>query len=360
METRNNISSPNSLIASSPNSATHMPASNVRLSVIIPVYNVEQYLQSCVQSVITQTYQNLQVILVNDGSTDSSGVLCNQLAHQDSRIQVLHKENGGLSSARNAGLNVATGEYVLFLDSDDYYADDQVLATLIQELSKWEYPDTLLFCRTDYYEQLQSYYPETHYDEVIINSFRKPMECFAYLLQSQRFNMSACFQILKRSVLMDNDIYFVVGLRNEDIDWSMQLWRHLQSVKVTNLFAYVYRHREKSITTTLCLQDYQSYSYMFDKWNSILSPADKNDLLYLQYLAYIYPTMVYGYLSLKRADRKNAYTILLKHSAILQYASTRKAMRVLLLERVLGLRMAILILSSYATYLKPIIRWIRK
>ena len=332
----------------------------MKLSIIIPVYNVEQYLQSCVQSVITQTSQNLQVILVNDGSTDSSGVLCNQLAHQDSRIQVLHKENGGLSSARNAGLNVAIGEYVLFLDSDDYYADDQVLATLIQELSKWEYPDTLLFCRTDYYEQLQSYYSETHYDEVIINSFRKPMECFAYLLQSQRFNMSACFQILKRRVLVDNDIQFVVGLRNEDIDWSMQLWQHLQSVKVINLFAYVYRHREKSITTTLCLQDYQSYDCMFDKWKGLLSSVKSNDLLYLQYLAFIYPTMVYGYLSLKNTEKKVAYSILTKHSDILRYATTLKPMRVVRLQRLFGLRIAINILSVYATYIKPIIRWMRK
>ena len=128
----------------------------MRLSIIIPVYNVEQYLQNCVQSVITQTYQDLQVILVNDGSTDSSGILCDQLAQQDSRIQVVHKENGGLSDARNAGLRVATGEYVLFLDSDDYYADNHVLDALVNTLTQWNYPDALLFCRTDYYENLQS------------------------------------------------------------------------------------------------------------------------------------------------------------------------------------------------------------
>lgn len=332
----------------------------MKLSIVIPVYNVEQYLQSCVQSVLAQTYRDLQVILVDDGSTDSSGRLCDQLAQQDCRIQVVHKENGGLSSARNAGLEVATGDYVLFLDSDDYYADNQVLDTLVQALSKWEYPDALLFCRMDYYEQLQSFYPETHYDEFIINGFCTPMECFAHLLQSQRFNMSACFQILKRSVLVDNDIQFVVGLRNEDIDWSMQLWHNLQSVKVINLYAYVYRHRENSITTTLCLQDYESYDYMFDKWKAILLPTDKNDLLYLQYLAYIYPTMVYGYLSLKNSDRKVVYTILTKHSDILKYASTSKSMRVVRLQRLFGLRLAIIILSVYAAYVKPIIRWIRK
>lgn len=345
-----------------------MSASNVRLSVIIPVYNVKPYLRQCVYSVLAQTYQDLEIILVDDGSTDGSGQLADEICSSPNSLiassphclKCIHKPNGGLSDARNAGLRVATGEYVLFLDSDDYYADNRVLDSLVNTLTQWGYPDALLFCRYDYYENLQSMHPELPYDEALLNEMGTPLECFAALLHAQRFNMSACFQILKRSVLVDNDIHFVVGLRNEDIDWSMQLWRHLQSVKVTNLFAYVYRHREKSITTTLCLQDYQSYNYMFDKWNSILSSADKNDLLYLQYLAYIYPTMVYGYLSLKRADKKNAYTILLKHSAILQYASTRKAMRVLLLERVLGLRMAMLILSSYATYLKPIIRWIRR
>ena len=332
----------------------------MRLSIIIPVYNVEQYLQNCVQSVLTQTYQDLQVILVDDGSTDSSGILCDQLAQQDSRIQVVHKVNGGLSDARNAGLKVATGDYVLFLDSDDYYANSHVLETLVNTLSKWDYPDALLFCRKDYYENLHTTHLEAPYDETLLNTLDTPLECFATLLHAQRFNMSACFQILKRSVLIDNNIQFVVGLRNEDIDWSMHLWQHLRSVKVINFYAYIYRHRDNSITTTMCLRDYQSYDYMFDKWKRLLSAANSNELLYLQYLAYIYPTMVYGYLSLKRPERKDAYAILLKHSDMLQYASTRKSMRVVRLKRMFGLRLAITLLSIYAVYLKPIIRQIRK
>lgn len=331
----------------------------MKLSIIIPVYNVEQYLQSCVQSVLIQSYRDLQVILVDDGSTDSSGMLCDQLAQKDSRIQVVHQENEGLSSARNAGLNVATGEYVLFLDSDDYYMDSQVMTTLMDALMEWKYPDVILFCHVNYYECFNVYRNSTPYDE-LLNGMNTTIDCFAALVQSQRFNMSACFQILKRSVLVENNIQFVVGLRNEDIDWSMQLWHNLQSVKVINLYAYVYRHRENSITTTLCLQDYESYDYMFDKWKAILSPTDKNDLLYLQYLAYIYPTMVYGYLSLKNSDRKVVYTILTKHSDILKYASTSKSMRVVRLQRLFGLRLAIIILSVYAAYVKPIIRWIRK
>ena len=127
----------------------------MKLSIIIPVYNVEQYLQSCVQSVITQTYQDLQVVLVNDGSTDSSGILCDQLAQQDSRIQVVHKENGGLSDARNAGLMVATGDYVAFLDSDDVYLLNDGLEQLMA-LAQAEQPDVLLFQAVDVYPHHQT------------------------------------------------------------------------------------------------------------------------------------------------------------------------------------------------------------
>lgn len=90
------------------------------ISVIIPVYNVENYIVRCLDSVVSQTYANLEIVLVDDGATDSSGKICESYAQKDSRIQVIHKENGGLSSARNAGLKVATGDYIAFVDSDDF------------------------------------------------------------------------------------------------------------------------------------------------------------------------------------------------------------------------------------------------
>lgn len=90
------------------------------VSVIVPVYNVEKYLEQCVYSVINQTYKNLEIILVNDGSTDSSGSICDKLAELDKRIKVVHKENGGLSDARNVGIDVSSGDYIAFLDSDDW------------------------------------------------------------------------------------------------------------------------------------------------------------------------------------------------------------------------------------------------
>ena len=94
------------------------------ISIIIPVYNVEKYLERCVKSVINQTYKNLEIILVDDGAKDNSGKMCDELSKLDSRIKVIHKENGGLSDARNFGLKIATGDYIGFVDSDDYIADD--------------------------------------------------------------------------------------------------------------------------------------------------------------------------------------------------------------------------------------------
>lgn len=96
------------------------------VSVIVPIYNVEQYLNKCVKSIINQTYHQLEIILVDDGSPDRCGEICEKFSREDTRIQVLHKENGGLSDARNAGLEIATGKYVLFLDSDDYIKEDLI------------------------------------------------------------------------------------------------------------------------------------------------------------------------------------------------------------------------------------------
>lgn len=94
------------------------------ISIIVPVYNVEKYLKECIDSVISQTYKNLEIILVDDGSTDKSGEICDEYSKKDSRIKVIHKENGGLSDARNVALDIAKGEYIGFVDSDDYVEKD--------------------------------------------------------------------------------------------------------------------------------------------------------------------------------------------------------------------------------------------
>ena len=96
------------------------------ISIVIPVYNVEKYLDECILSVINQTYKNLEILLINDGSSDSSYDICCKYSEQDNRIHVINKENGGLASARNVGIDKATGEYIYFLDSDDYIKETTI------------------------------------------------------------------------------------------------------------------------------------------------------------------------------------------------------------------------------------------
>ena len=98
----------------------------VLLSIIVPVYNVEKYLDQCMISLLKQTLTNIEIILVDDGSPDNCGIICDKYAETDSRIKVIHKKNGGLSDARNAGLDIATGQYICFIDSDDYIEKDML------------------------------------------------------------------------------------------------------------------------------------------------------------------------------------------------------------------------------------------
>ena len=97
-----------------------------KVSVIIPVYKVEKYLEKCIDSVINQSYSNLEIILVDDGSPDNCGKICDKYAKKDNRIRVIHKTNGGLSDARNNGIKIATGNYIAFIDSDDYVTEDYI------------------------------------------------------------------------------------------------------------------------------------------------------------------------------------------------------------------------------------------
>ena len=115
------------------------------ISVIVPVYNVIKYLDECVDSILHQTIQNIQIILVDDGSTDGSGERCEELKKQDSRIEVLHKANGGLSDARNAGIALATGGYITFVDSDDVI--DKTYCEMLYESIKNRAAD-IAVCRT--------------------------------------------------------------------------------------------------------------------------------------------------------------------------------------------------------------------
>ena len=116
-----------------------------KISVIVPIYNVAPYLRECIESILNQDYKNLEILLVDDGSTDDCGMICDEYAMVDNRIRVFHKENGGLSSARNLGIKEASGKYISFIDSDDYVAVD-FLSTLYNNLKQYKVKISAIGC----------------------------------------------------------------------------------------------------------------------------------------------------------------------------------------------------------------------
>lgn len=145
------------------------------ISIIIPVYNVAQYLEKCLESVISQTYKNIEVILVDDGSSDESGVICDKYAERDERIKVIHKQNGGVSSARNAALEIVKGDYVCFVDADDYVVAEMV-ERLVNEIQKGydivQCSYVLLYDDRTVHAQISDFSEEEYHEKTqIINAF---------------------------------------------------------------------------------------------------------------------------------------------------------------------------------------------
>ena len=211
-----------------------------KISVIVPVYNVEQYLERCVDSIINQTYKNLEIILVNDGSTDNSGQLCDELAKRDSRIKVIHKENGGLSDARNVGIDVAEAELIGFIDSDDYI-DEDMYELLINNL-KAANADLSMCGHYDVYNNV----PESQ-----VSDKKKwelsPQEAIKMVMEAKILSVTAVNKLYKKSLF--SELKFEIGKIAEDAFIMIKLLDKCNKIVATNEKKYYYVHRENSITT---------------------------------------------------------------------------------------------------------------
>lgn len=214
-----------------------------KVSVIVPVYNVEKYLDRCVESIIKQTYENLEIILVNDGSTDSSGNMCDNYALNDKRIKVIHKKNGGLSSARNAGIDSASGDYYCFVDSDDWIANNMI-ETLLNLCDKYE--AEISACT--FQKMLDSSTQIESENSPEIKTYTSK-EALANMFYSGSIGWSAAYK-LYRSDLFKN-IRYPVGRLMEDMGTTYKLYDICNKVVFINLPMYFYYIRSGSITTTL-------------------------------------------------------------------------------------------------------------
>lgn len=314
------------------------------VSVVIPVYNVKPYLERCVHSVLRQTYKNVEIILVDDGSTDGSAELCDLLGKTDPRIMVIHQENQGLSGARNTGIHHATGEYIAFLDSDDEWLLDDGLNTLVKKGGSEI--DLILFKTVDIWKNGRII-KDKGYDIDTMSKLHDAQSVFSHLVVTQQFRMSACFLLVHRELLVSHEIYFPVGFISEDLQWSLHLWQYAHKVSVTNLYFYGYYHHANSISTTTTLRVYDSYDKIFKYWKEQCYQNNTNASFIRIYLANMWVSRGYAFYQLDKADKPSALKILKNHSDLLAYAATPKALRVKKLVCLFGVRLTVLILGLY-------------
>lgn len=212
------------------------------ISVIVPVYNVEEYLSECVESIRNQTYNNLEIILVDDGSTDNSANICDEYAKKDSRIKVIHKKNGGLADARNAGIKIATGKYIGFVDSDDFILPDmyEKLFNTIEStasdivMAKWCYDD-----------EIEKSDNSTENEPIVFTN----CEALDFLIQGrkgQHISTSVWDRLYKREVIQE--VWFPFGKCYEDIVWTTNVFWNAKRIAYIAQTVYIYRKREGSIT----------------------------------------------------------------------------------------------------------------
>ncbi len=326
---------------------------NMTISVIIPVYNVKPYLERCIQSVLHQTFKDIEILLIDDGSTDGSSEVCDYMASNQSSIIVIHQKNQGLAGARNTGISRAKGEYIIFLDSDDVWLLDNGLELLLNESPKR--CDLIVFKRVDFWKNGRRE-DSKDYDLKTIKSFTNSSKIFEYLIKEQRFQLSACFLMTRRQILIDNNIFFPIGLLDEDISWNLRLWQFVNTVSFHNLPFYGYYHRENSITTTCSIKTFHSNDKTFCDWESLCLDNCVNSLSILSFLANIWVSLGYRCHMLTNVEKQEAICILERHKDLLQYANTPKTRRVALLVKIIGVKQSSIILGYYWRLRNIIIR----
>ncbi len=230
---------------------------NPLISVIVPIYKVEEFLPTCLDSILAQTYKNLEIILVDDGSPDNCGMICDEYAKKDSRIIVIHKENGGLSDARNAGLDICTGDYISFVDSDDY-VDKSFIESLYCNLS--ESKADLAVCFFRYVRPGEVLRRKTTHRHGVTNFTGNDLLNKLYDPSWIPANVVSWNKLYKRFI-WDN-LRFPVGKLNEDEYVIVDIYNRAKVVAVSNAKLYFYRLRDNSIMSNFSVHKFHNTIYL--------------------------------------------------------------------------------------------------
>jgi len=316
-------------------------------SIIIPVYNIEAYLKQCVDSVLASQIPDLEIILVNDGSTDGSPRLCDEYAKRDNRVKAIHQENGGLSAARNTGIKNATGGYLLFVDGDDWI-DASVLTQLEDMIKKSADPIDVVFL-----EIKKSFHDGTQqpmgdgFDTFQINGQSKET-VMNHLAGLPKYPGSACAKCVRRELIVGNDLFFNNGLLSEDIDWTASLYKLAQHFAYISQPFYFYRQsREGSITQCNTPKRLNDLLYIVEKHSSIDMASGEYQAQVNAFMAFEYMICVFLYSYISSAERKHYIRRLRKLTWLLKYGRSRKIKLVRMVCTIAGISLTAKLLAMF-------------
>lgn len=305
-------------------------------SVIVPIYKVEKYLKICVESIIRQSFCNFELILVDDGSPDDCGKICDKYSASDTRVKVVHKENGGLSSARNAGLDIATGKYIIFVDSDDFWDDANALEHIHTNLIETD-ADVLVFPAKRYYER------EDKYTYIITSDVDRTMiidkdvnASICYMIENNIYRAAAWNKVVKKSIIDSHSLRFKNGYLSEDMDWCGDLLLYAHRFDFYDKPFYAYRQqRNGSITEGKAEKLISDKLYMCEKgYRQALKLEDKEKTeLLASYYAYEYSVLL-GVSSVVK--NKELLSKVKNLQSLLNYDTSRKVRKVRKLKKIIG------------------------
>lgn len=312
-------------------------------SFIVPVYNVELYLRECVNSLLSQSYGMFEIILVDDGSTDKSGDICDELSSEDSRIKVIHKENGGLSEARNTGLRAATGDWVIFVDGDDFWHSKEDLEVLDSVIRETPDCDFIGFNCSYYFPSADKFSPWVAYNPELENPI-EGKRCFQKLVAAGTFPMSACLKVIKRKFLIENELTFIPGIYSEDIPWFVELLEKSKRCRFINQYIYCYRKEvEGSISSKFGMK---KFTDLFNTFEQGVNKSAENTAL-LSFWAYELCILLGMTVFMKPPERNRWRRTLWNYKFLFAYRLNPKVRKVAQTKTLCGRRIIIFLLGIY-------------
>lgn len=261
-----------------------------KISVIVPVYNVKRYLERCVNSILRQTMQDIEILLIDDGSSDGSGELCDRLAKEDNRIKVIHQKNGGLSAARNTGIKNASADFLLFVDSDDFIRKNTCI-----RMWKRAVKDQCDIVAADAYSLHGRKVRTELHRNLDTGKIYDGQEFLVESVMQKVAAMPAPFALYSRKLISENNLYFKDGILHEDELWTPQVYLKAKRVAYEEYPFYYHFYREGSITH-MENKEKNSRDLMQNCFElyEIYEKLDKKSKLYLEdYLCMLYLSAVY-------------------------------------------------------------------